>query len=277
MSIDERWLPMPPDEGPPLPKSLGIYWPWYKAPEGGSATLAIRLGTGPVTEGQTTPLTVKVTNTSTQDDQPVAASLTTKIGVATTDGTVVLAIDTKTDSFTAGGSKTYNYTLTAPLGKGGQSLGVAVAVYDPNGNAIASGGITQPIVAIQLSGSFASSLIYYDGIPSAGWEVLQSGGQVPSGVPIYLAMGWFNSSSVSMVGHVDLTMDGVAVAASQNQDSSATPGKGYSVRFDLSALATGTHTFAATLSSQGKVLSSLTFTLVAAAAPIIYAATVVVT
>ena len=26
-----NWLPTPPNEGPPLPKILGIYWPWYKA------------------------------------------------------------------------------------------------------------------------------------------------------------------------------------------------------------------------------------------------------
>lgn len=26
----EEWEPMSPDKGPPLPKFLGIYWPWYK-------------------------------------------------------------------------------------------------------------------------------------------------------------------------------------------------------------------------------------------------------
>ena len=26
----ENWLPMSPMEGPPLPKFLGIKWPWYK-------------------------------------------------------------------------------------------------------------------------------------------------------------------------------------------------------------------------------------------------------
>lgn len=26
----ENWMPMPPNMGPPLPKSMGIYWPWYK-------------------------------------------------------------------------------------------------------------------------------------------------------------------------------------------------------------------------------------------------------
>lgn len=28
----ENWMPMSPLEGPPLPKSMGVYWPWYKAP-----------------------------------------------------------------------------------------------------------------------------------------------------------------------------------------------------------------------------------------------------
>jgi len=26
----EEWEPMPPDKGPPLPKWMEIYWPWYK-------------------------------------------------------------------------------------------------------------------------------------------------------------------------------------------------------------------------------------------------------
>lgn len=29
----EDWLPMEPDKGPPLPRVLGIYWPWYKLAE----------------------------------------------------------------------------------------------------------------------------------------------------------------------------------------------------------------------------------------------------
>ncbi len=41
MTIDERWLPMPPDEGPPLPKLLGIYWPWYKAPTPSGPTVDV--------------------------------------------------------------------------------------------------------------------------------------------------------------------------------------------------------------------------------------------
>lgn len=29
----EEWEPMEPQKGPPLPKFLKIYWPWYKAEE----------------------------------------------------------------------------------------------------------------------------------------------------------------------------------------------------------------------------------------------------
>jgi len=28
----EDYLPMPPKMGPPLPRFLGIFWPWYKPP-----------------------------------------------------------------------------------------------------------------------------------------------------------------------------------------------------------------------------------------------------
>jgi hypothetical protein len=29
-SLSEEWAPLPPDQGPPLPRSLGIFWPWAK-------------------------------------------------------------------------------------------------------------------------------------------------------------------------------------------------------------------------------------------------------
>ncbi|KKM94936.1 hypothetical protein LCGC14_1193240 [marine sediment metagenome] len=29
----EAWLPMMPAEGPPLPRNLGLYWPWYELTE----------------------------------------------------------------------------------------------------------------------------------------------------------------------------------------------------------------------------------------------------
>lgn len=29
-SKTESWFPMPPSQGPPLPRFLGLLWPWYK-------------------------------------------------------------------------------------------------------------------------------------------------------------------------------------------------------------------------------------------------------
>ncbi len=37
-----EWEPMPPQEGPPLPSFLGIYWPWYKVPAG-KVTITINI------------------------------------------------------------------------------------------------------------------------------------------------------------------------------------------------------------------------------------------
>lgn len=31
--IPEEWLPRMPNQGPPLPRSMGVYWPWYTPPE----------------------------------------------------------------------------------------------------------------------------------------------------------------------------------------------------------------------------------------------------
>ena len=124
-------------------KPIGRYAPRYAALS----------GSAPVTEGQQTVMTVTIKNTSTQGGQPVAVSLTTKITVVTTDGTVVLPLTTLTDSYAAGGSKTYTYTLTAPVGKGGQNLGGSAMVYDPNNNLLQSGTGTQAIVAPIIYGA----------------------------------------------------------------------------------------------------------------------------
>lgn len=46
----EDWLPMPPDMGPPLPRFLGIRWPWYKPPLVYHLTV-YKIGNGTVTPG----------------------------------------------------------------------------------------------------------------------------------------------------------------------------------------------------------------------------------
>ena len=45
----EDWMPMPPDMGPPLPRWLVIYWPWYEEKPPGTYRLTVfRVGTDPV-------------------------------------------------------------------------------------------------------------------------------------------------------------------------------------------------------------------------------------
>lgn len=48
----EDWLPMSPLEGPPLPKWMGITWPWVTPPPPGTYHLTVfRVGNGTVTPG----------------------------------------------------------------------------------------------------------------------------------------------------------------------------------------------------------------------------------
>lgn len=115
------------------------------------------------------------------------------------------------------------------------------------------------------AGVVSYGIIYYDGIPSNSWERVVSGCQVPTGVPIFLAPDWINSSSFNIVGHIDLIMDGTALTATKNQDKEATPGNGWMVQFSPVTLNAGTHTFVVRLSSGGMVLDTKTFILVAVA------------
>ena len=48
----EDWLPMSPMEGPPLPRFLVIYWPWYEEKPTETFRLAVfKVGNGTVTPG----------------------------------------------------------------------------------------------------------------------------------------------------------------------------------------------------------------------------------
>lgn len=48
----EDFMPMPPNMGPPLPRFLVIYWPWYKeAPPETYRLTVFRVGNGTVTPG----------------------------------------------------------------------------------------------------------------------------------------------------------------------------------------------------------------------------------
>ncbi|KKN87081.1 hypothetical protein LCGC14_0263510 [marine sediment metagenome] len=48
----EDLIPMPPAMGPPLPRFLQIYWPWFSPPPPGTYRLTVfRVGNGIVTPG----------------------------------------------------------------------------------------------------------------------------------------------------------------------------------------------------------------------------------
>ena len=48
----EEWLPMEPAKGPPLPRFLVIYWPWYEEKPPGTYRLTVfKVGNGTVTPG----------------------------------------------------------------------------------------------------------------------------------------------------------------------------------------------------------------------------------
>ncbi len=146
-----EWLPESPLTGPPLPKWLGITWPWLEpaSPPSGEAAAVVSLSfNAPVLEGQSATLTVTVTNASTRAGAPAGATLTTIISIITTDGTVVLPEQTDTHNYAASEQKRYPLTVVAPLGKGGQSLAAKASVYDPNNVNIASATASEPITSI---------------------------------------------------------------------------------------------------------------------------------
>ena len=97
----------------------------------------------------------------------------------------------------------------------------------------------------------------------ATWVNLDSGHNVDIGIPIYITALWVNKAESGTVGHVNLTVDGVQIQAGAGQDIMKAHGEVQTVRFDGFLLSEGTHTCVLTLSSNGVVLDSGTFTLIA--------------
>lgn len=58
----EDWMPMPPDMGPPLPKFLGIFWPWYKPPAAEFGVSNLVISPEEVNPGQTVTISCTATN-----------------------------------------------------------------------------------------------------------------------------------------------------------------------------------------------------------------------
>ena len=100
----EEWLPQEPNQGPPLPEFLGIYWPWYEVP--GAEFKVSDLAISP---------------TEVNPGQPVTISCTaTNIGSEAGDYTVTMGGDFVAEqvvSLEPGESKTLSFEVTPAAAK----------------------------------------------------------------------------------------------------------------------------------------------------------------
>lgn len=166
MALDlTQWLPMPPNQGPPLPQLLKIYWPWYKATtppsEAGihiqvydaAGNLVGSLGNGManlaalnLVEGADYTVKVSVTNTSTRAGLPSSANLTVH-AFGTAGSNTLLADVPETASFAPGEARSFNYQMHVPIGSGGQTGSLTATVNDPNNASLATGTLAVNITA----------------------------------------------------------------------------------------------------------------------------------
>ena len=237
-------------------------------------------------EGSSYTARVTVTNQSTKLGQPVAASLRVVVvsvvsNLPSVPDTFLIPQQEKSQSFAASQSLYTDFPLSVPVGIAGANGFISAKVFSPDGVQIAAAMESVSIRAIAITGAIGPGLIYYVGIPSGGWENIVSGRQIPIGKGITVSPNWVNYSSVSIAGRVTLSViypngQKVDLTAVVNQDKTATPGNGYSVQFtEFQSSQEGTYTLTAQLTSQGQVLDTEIFTLVAIA-EIVYGATVVI-
>ena len=100
----EDWLPMPPDMGPPLPKWLGITWPWVAPPGAEFRVSKPVISPAEVNPGQVVTISCLVTN----------------IGAEAGDYTVRLGGDfmaEKSVTLAPGASETVSFAVTPEVAK----------------------------------------------------------------------------------------------------------------------------------------------------------------
>lgn len=71
----EEWLPQEPNQGPPLPEFLNIYWPWYTPPGAEFKVTNLVISPTEVNPGQPVTISCLVTNIGSE-----AGSYTVKLG-----------------------------------------------------------------------------------------------------------------------------------------------------------------------------------------------------
>jgi len=236
----------------------------------------------PVDEGHSADIIVTVKNISTQGGVAVAATLTTKITMSTTDGTVILPVQSHAENYGPNESKSYTHAGVVPIGKAGQSVNGNVSVFDPNNVQITTATGSAPITAM-LANIFGAVIAW----TALGYfQLLTDGQSVPYGEDVKIGFDWQNKSHSSVTGHAALKViypDGSIAnpTAYQGQDTPApidfivtTPG---GVRFNsFKASQTGTYTLVLSLTCLGVIIGTAAYSIVVTVPPIIYGATVVI-
>ncbi len=166
----ENWLPMEPMKGPPLPRLLNIYWPWYKPgppppppPPPDYAQVYGRVtdaGTGEVISMATVTLNGMTTPTTIEGDYLFVNLEPGEYNIAFSKDDY----ETKSLSITlAEGNNERSVTLTrAPF------TGFTLRLQNP------------PAEATKWNANFAESSFNYDPFPDSGWLAIDGVWDYPS-------------------------------------------------------------------------------------------------
>jgi len=230
-------------------------------------------------EGETYTVKVSVTNKSTKAAAPYAATLTIT-NQSTVDGIGVTSSAPRSDNYSADQTLNFNYTMAVPTGTAGAFGTLHFYVKDPSGNQLAAAYEDISIVAHELVAAIGPGVIFNSDLGS--WVDITSGMTITYGLDNTISPEWINYSDIPIAGHVTLKVTypngtSVNLTATKNQDAVADPMNGKMVQFaPFNTNQEGTYHLHAEVSSGGKLLNSVDFTLVVVAA-IIYGATITIT
>ncbi|MDD5510418.1 MAG: hypothetical protein PHI12_06395, partial [Dehalococcoidales bacterium] len=199
--------------------------------------VAFTLGQPSASPGQVAPGSAVTITCPVSSQSSATQSVTAKVYIY--EGSILSGhgtlLTTKTVNFSIAPGATYNVVVTDTAVAGSidrRDIGVELFV---GGTSIASDEWDDVFYVTSggqgtLSGSIHGGIIYYEGLGL--WKQIESGLQVPMDKAISLAIGWINTSDVSEIGHIDLTIDGfIPISAIEKQDTEAEPGDGWYILF----------------------------------------------
>lgn len=159
--------------------------------------------------------------------------------------------------------KVYDWNTGEVIGQS-QSRPIALVIDKP----MFLQAIVQPgPAAPAITGTIEPGKIWNHSLQT--WEILVSGQAIPQNKDIFVVLLWRNTSDVTFIGHVDLSVkypSGLEkiLFAAEYQDQAATPGGGcYVVFYSFLSSEAGIYTLTAKLSSGDILLSTVTFTVTA--------------